>query len=97
MKKKKQGYMHTYLLAPPAPYASKIGLGSVGLDILCFLPELVLVLGSAATGEVFEPEGVLVNHLWGLLKNCVKLDDGDVERGKPKKAGDDGLELVKLS
>ena len=61
---------------------SKIGLGSVGRDILCFLPpELTLGLDSGTVGETFDADALRLNHFEGLVRNWVKPDEGEVERG----------------
>jgi len=59
-----------------------MGLGSVGWDILCFLPPLLkLALGSDdMPGNVLEADAVL-NHFAGFVKNCVNPKEGDAERG----------------
>lgn len=61
-------HRRTHLLAPPA-YESKIGLGSVGRDILCFLPELVLALGSGVLAGSFEADALRPNHFDGRVRN----------------------------
>ena len=62
-----------------------MGLGSVGCEILGFLAELVLDLGSVELVEerpVKEPlEFERLNHLVGLDRNEVKPFDGDADRG----------------
>ena len=65
---------------------SKMGLGSVGCDILGFRPELVLALGSTELiderpgREPLELERL--NHLVGLERKDVKPFEGEAERGK---------------
>jgi len=39
-----------------------MGLGSVGREILCFLVELVLDLGSVDAAAAFEAEALRENH-----------------------------------
>jgi len=75
----------TYRL-PALAYVSIIGLGSVGREILCFLPpafELTLALASEGPGCTFDADALRLNHFDGLVKNCVKPDEGDAERGCP--------------
>jgi hypothetical protein len=77
----------------PVAYPSNIGLGSVGLEILCFLaPALptLLVLPSpdppGGVGEEDDGEGTLdadaerTNHDFGFAKNWARPDEGDAER-----------------
>lgn len=76
---------------------SKIGRGSVGCEILCLRPELVLERGSLELMEDLPcpPELDRLNHFVGLVKSCVKPLEGDEERGVPRKpAGDDGEGVV---
>jgi hypothetical protein len=60
------------------------GLGSEGLDILCFRPEPVLDLGSEAI-EGEEAVELLLNHLEGFDKKLPSPGDGERtgERGAP--------------
>lgn len=81
----------THLLPPPAEYPSKIGLGSVGRDILCFLPVGVAGFCSAALlllTLIRGAEALRLNQALGRERNCVNPDDGELDRGKPRKAGD---------
>jgi hypothetical protein len=59
-----------------------MGLGSVGRDIVCFLPPL-LTLGreSAIGGEGFGFDALRLNHLAGFVKNWVNPEEGETERG----------------
>jgi len=51
----------------------------VGREILCFLPEELLALGSdEATVLIFGLEALLVNHLEGFERKFVKPFDGEV-------------------
>jgi hypothetical protein len=79
-------------LAAHATYVSDcseltIGLGSVGLEIFSFLPELVLLLGSELAG-VLGLEEFRLNHFEGLERNWVKPEEGEVERGNERNAGE---------
>jgi len=92
-------------LAAQATYVSDcseltIGRGSVGLEILGFLPELVLLLfvysELPVDGRVFEE--FLLNHLAGFERNWVKPEDGELARGKERNAGEGAdEEWVKIS
>jgi hypothetical protein len=64
----------------------RIGLGSVGWDILGFLvTEPVLDLGSAVP-EIFRPEPGDLNHFEGFdNKPKPESPEGDAERGKLKR------------
>ena len=69
-------------LAPRAALCeSRIGLGSVEHDILCFLPKELLVLGSeaAATVLIFGFDALLPNHLAGFERKFVNQFEGEVE------------------
>ena len=80
------------MLAPPV-YPSIIGRGSVGLEILCFLPPAEVMLGrvSLAPAGAFEPETLRLNHFEGFDKNCVKPEEGDVDREAAGEGGAFGL------
>lgn len=56
-----------------------MGLGSVGLDILGFLAQLMLDRGSFAADVERKSDGFLPNHFEGFDSNCVKLE-GELER-----------------
>lgn len=71
----------TYRLAPPA-WLSRIGRGSVGWEILCFLPPERLGLGSKLVEGAFEVDTLRLNHFEGFVKNWVNPDEGEAERGK---------------
>jgi hypothetical protein len=59
----------TDLALEPA-YPSNIGLGSVGCEILCFLADELLALGSVELPELdFGEETLRPNHLEGLERN----------------------------
>lgn len=72
---------------------ANIGLGSVGLEILGFLTELMLERGSLAADTARVSRGFLPNHLEGLDKNWVS-PEGELERngGKCGFAGEAGVE-----
>jgi len=69
-----------------------MGLGSVGWDIFGFRPELALLLGSEAAPLVRGFEEFQLNHFEGFDKNWEKPEDGEVARGKERKAGEDAKE-----
>lgn len=72
--------MYTHLLLWLVEYASKIGRGSVGLEILGFLaPELKLTRASAVVVGTLLADTLRVNHFVGFDRNWVK-PEGDVER-----------------
>lgn len=85
-----RGDKSTTDLATGSEYVSSMGRGSVGRDILCFLAEELLVLGSVATPPLsLGFELLRVNHLVGRVKNWVKPpDDGELARGNPSKLED---------
>jgi hypothetical protein len=56
-----------------------MGRGSVGLDILGLLTELMLDLGSAEADTERGSDVFLPNHLEGFERNWVMLD-GELER-----------------
>lgn len=59
-----------------------MGRGSVGLEILGFLTELVLDRGSLAIDRERASAGFFPNHLEVLDKNCVS--DGELDRNGGK-------------
>ena len=71
------------MLPDPAAYVSKMGLGSVGREILCFLPppELTLGRGSETAEGILDADALRLNHFDGRVKNCVKPDEGEGDRG----------------
>lgn len=91
--------MKAHLAPGAALYESRIGLGSVGRDILCFLPEELLILGSEAAAMVliFGFDALLPNHLEGFERKFVNPFEGEVERGKPNVAVGWPLEVVAIS
>lgn len=68
----------------PFWYVSKIGLGSVGFEILCLRVEEVLALGSDAPELNRGLDALRPNHFAGLLNSCpmpIPEDEGEGERG----------------
>ena len=53
-----------------------MGLVSVGREILCFLDELVLDLGSVGAAVALDAEAPRENHLEGFGRNWVVPEDG---------------------
>ena len=59
-----------------------MGLGSVGREILCFLDEPVLDLGSVDAAAALDAEALRENHLEGFERKCVMPEDGEGARGE---------------
>lgn len=53
----------------------------MGREILCFLPPERLGLGSKLVGGGFEADALRLNHFEGFVRNWVKPDEGEAERG----------------
>ena len=75
-----------------------MGRGSVGLEILGRLTELVLALGSGPTEMERGSDVFLPNHFEGFERKW-EMPEGDVERdsGKAMLAGEEGVDEEKAS
>lgn len=71
----------------------RMGRGSVGLEILGRLTELVLALGSGPMETERGSDAFLPNHLEGLERKW-EMPEGELDRvwGKATLAGEDGVE-----